>query len=108
MTRLRRLARQQCMGLARLPRALRHPAGAAGASEPAVDPTNDLLPLGSALAAQASGSRRAPALARPSWGLRRKLVQPAPEPEPEPEPQSPEPEPELQLQLQLHLHLRWS
>jgi len=39
-------------GLARLPRALRHPAAAAGASGPAVDPTNDALPLGSALTAQ--------------------------------------------------------
>jgi hypothetical protein len=39
-------------GLAPLPRALRHPAAAAGASGPAVDPTNDALPLGSALTAQ--------------------------------------------------------
>ena len=47
-------ARPEISGLAPLPRALRHPAAAAGAAEPAVDPTNDALPLGSALDAQAA------------------------------------------------------
>ena len=41
-------------GLAPLPRALRHPAAAAGAAGPAVDTTSDALPLGSALDAQAA------------------------------------------------------